>query len=69
MPFSVIKPFKTLNRKFAAGAPITAGDIDPCSALTLNDWITSGFVKEDAALAPASVSAAPAPLSDKSGAE
>lgn len=48
MALSVAKPFKSLNRKFAFGAPITAADIDPASAFTLDDWIARGFVKDDA---------------------
>lgn len=52
MSHSVIKPFKSLNRKFAAGEKITAADIDPASNFTLGDWVARGFVKDDSAPAP-----------------
>jgi len=52
MALSVVKPFKSLNRKFAFGDKITAADIDPGSAFTLAEWQARGFVKDDSAPAP-----------------
>lgn len=67
----VVKPFKTVNRKFKPAGPgespvyITAADIDPGSVFSLQDWIDRGFVKVEESYTPAPVSAyvasAPAP--------
>jgi hypothetical protein len=46
--YSVVKPFKSVNRRFAAGQPITPGDIDPGSAYSFQDWIARGFIASDA---------------------
>ena len=52
MSHSVIKPFKSLNRKFAVGDKVTAADIDPASNFSLAAWEARGFVKNDSAPAP-----------------
>ena len=52
MSHSVVKPFTSLNRRFAVGEKITAADIDPGSRYSLADWQARGFVKADDA-APA----------------
>lgn len=38
----VVKPFKTLDRKFKPGDVVTEADI--VGAMTLKDWIAAGFV-------------------------
>lgn len=53
MGYHVVKPFNSVNRKFAAGAPISASDIDPTSATTFDQWLASGFVGDDVPPAPA----------------
>lgn len=47
MALRVLKPFKTLNRKFAAGDAVSEDDIDPGSFCSLADWIAAGFVADD----------------------
>jgi hypothetical protein len=48
MAHTVVKAFKSQNRKFAPGDAITASDIDAGSAYSLQDWIARGFVSSDA---------------------
>lgn len=53
MSHVVVKPFKSVNRKFNVGEAITAADIDTGSAFSIDDWIARGFVKAgDAPAAP-----------------
>jgi hypothetical protein len=42
--FIVSKPFKSVNRRFAANQPITPDDIDPGSAFSFQDWMARGFI-------------------------
>jgi len=51
--FTVRKPFKTVNRKFAAGDAIAAGDIHPQHPFGLDHLADAGFVETAAAPAPA----------------
>jgi hypothetical protein len=69
MPLSVVKPFKSINRKFAEGDMITAADIDPGTVMRLDDLIAGGFVKDSAAAAPISGIGSFKPLADKPDAE
>lgn len=56
MSHVVVKPFKSVNRKFKAGDKITAADIDAGGAYSLDDWAARGFVRlegaETASLSP-----------------
>ena len=55
MGYHVVKPFKSLTRRHAAGDPITAADIDPGSATSFDVWLARGFIAADAPPAPAKV--------------
>jgi hypothetical protein len=57
MALRVLKPFKTVNRKFATGDAVSESDIDAGSFFSLSDWIARGFVADDAVPAPAKVPA------------
>ena len=44
MEHVVAKPFKTVNRRFAEGEPVTEADIE--GALSFDDWKAAGFIAE-----------------------
>lgn len=46
MDHVVAKEFKTVDRKFAAGDPVSESDIHPEGLLSFEDWKNSGFVTE-----------------------
>lgn len=52
MSYIVVKPFKTVTRRFASGDAVTAADID--GSLNLEGWIERGFVSEASSSARAS---------------
>jgi hypothetical protein len=54
----VSKKFKTVNRCFEVGDPVSPSDIE--GALSFDEWKNGGFIKDDAATAASTVEAAPA---------
>lgn len=52
----VVKPFKTLNRKFKIDDAVTAADIE--GPVSLDVWIARGFIKVQAPAKAAKASAA-----------
>lgn len=59
---TVVKPFTTVNRRFAPGADVSAEDVAP---RTLEELAASGFVTSETS--PAAASAAKPPLARVTG--
>lgn len=47
MSYTVAKPFKSINRKFAAGDKIAPSDIVAGHHFTFRDWVARGFITAD----------------------
>jgi hypothetical protein len=45
MDYVAAKPFKTLNRKFAAGDPVAPQDIHPEHPVSFAQWRERGFIE------------------------
>lgn len=51
--YVTVKAFKTVNQKFAVGAPVTAADLQD-DRLGLQDRVKRGFIKSAPPAAPVS---------------